>query len=143
MFVGQYTHNLDNKGRLAVPAKYRSELKKAIVTKGFDDCLFLYTKKDWEPVAKKWAELSVSKSNNRAIARFMLASATEVELDKQGRIVLPEYLRLFAGLSKSAIVAGLYNRLEIWDEERWNKYQTETEKHTNEIAEALSEVNVE
>ncbi|MBI5766135.1 division/cell wall cluster transcriptional repressor MraZ [Candidatus Falkowbacteria bacterium] len=142
MFVGQYSHNIDIKGRLAVPAKFRSELKKAVVTEGLDSCLFLYPKKEWDVLAQKLAALPISKANTRAFARLMLASAMDVEVDKQGRIILPEYLRKFAGLKKNVIIAGLYNRLEIWDEDKWNKYKTETEKNSSEIAEALDNIGV-
>jgi MraZ protein len=140
MFIGQYSHNLDEKGRVAVPAKFRAQLKSAVVTKGLDNCLFLYPKKEWEKMAGDIAELPIDKSSNRAFSRAMLAGAAELEFDKQGRTILPEYLRKFAGLSKNVIIAGLYNRLEIWDEIMWNKYQDESEKNYNEIAEALRDI---
>ncbi|MFA5124336.1 MAG: division/cell wall cluster transcriptional repressor MraZ [Patescibacteria group bacterium] len=140
MFIGQYNHNLDDKGRVAVPAKFRPELKKAVVTKGLDNCLFLYPQKEWQKMAEGIADLPIDKSGNRAFSRSMLAGAAEVEFDKQGRIILPDYLRRFAGLSKNVVIAGLYNRLEIWDEARWNSYQAETEKSYNEIAEALHDL---
>ncbi len=142
MFVGQYSHNLDAKGRLAIPAKFRSELKKAVVTKGLDNCLFLYPKKEFEKLAEKVSTLGFSRANTRAFNRNLLAGAMDVEVDKQGRIIVPEYLRNFAGLSKDVIITGLYNRLEIWDAEKWNQYNTETEKNSNEIAEALGELGM-
>jgi MraZ protein len=142
MFVGQYNHSMDAKGRVALPAKFRTELKKAVVTKGLDNCLFVYPKKEWDKMAEKLAALPVAKANTRAFSRLMLAGAMEVEFDKQGRIILPEYLREFAGLKKNVIVAGLYTRLEIWDHEAWSKYQKEMEKNSNEIAENLNELSV-
>ncbi|MCG2698734.1 division/cell wall cluster transcriptional repressor MraZ [Candidatus Parcubacteria bacterium] len=143
MFIGEYKHNLDNKGRLAVPAKFRAILKSgAVVTKGLDDCLFLYSKKEWEELAQKISSLPVNKANDRAFARFTLAAAMEVDFDKQGRIMLPEYLRKFCSLKKKVIIAGLYDRLEIWDENKWNKYKTGTEKKSGAIAEALGELGV-
>lgn len=142
MFVGQYSHNVDAKGRLAVPAKFRADLKKAVVTRGLDNCLFLYPKKEWDKLAERLAALPISKSNTRAFARHMLAGAMDVEVDKQGRIVLPEYLRKFASLKKKTVITGLYDRLEIWDETAWEKYQTETEKNSNDIAEALEDLGV-
>lgn len=142
MFVGQYSHNIDTKGRLAVPAKFRADLKKAVVTKGLDNCLFLYTKKEWDNLAQKLASLPISKSNTRAFSRLMLAGAMDVDIDKQGRIILPEYLRKFAGLKKKVVIAGLYNRLEIWDDAKWDKYKAETEKNSNDIAEALDDLAV-
>ena len=143
MFIGEYSHNLDNKGRLAIPAKFRFVLKQgAVVTKGLDSCLFIYSKNEWLELANKLAKLPINKSNTRAFARLMLAGAMDVEFDNQGRIMLPEYLRKFAGLKKKVVVAGLYNRLEIWDQTKWNKYKSTTEKKSGDIAEALGELGV-
>ena len=143
MFIGEYNHNLDDKGRLAIPAKFRAILKKGtVVTKGLDNCLFLYSKEQFETIAKKFAELPVSQAKARAFARHMLAGAMDVDFDVQGRINLPEYLRSFAGLRKSVIVAGLYNRLEIWDERQWNNYKASTEKNSNAIAEELGDLGI-
>ena len=143
MFIGEYSHNLDDKGRLAIPAKFRRDLSKgAVVTRGLDNCLFLYTKIEWEKLAEKLAVLPISQANSRAFSRLMLAGAMDVELDKQGRVILPEYLRQFAGLKKSVIIAGLYNRLEIWDEENWNKYKGQTEAESGVIAERMAELGV-
>ncbi len=143
MFIGEYNHNLDTKGRMAIPAKFRNLLKKgAVVTKGLDNCLFLYPKEKWEEMAQKFAELPISQSKARAFARHLLAGAVQVEFDNQGRITLPDYLRQFAGLKKKVIVAGLYDRLEIWDETNWNKYKKDAEKDSSNIAEALGEMGV-
>jgi len=143
MFIGEYFHNLDDKGRLAIPAKFRRELAKgAVVTRGLDNCLFLYTKKEWEKLAEKLAALPISQSNSRAFARLMLAGAMDVEVDKQGRVVLPEYLRAFAGLKKNTIIAGLYSRIEIWDESKWGVYKQQTETNSNEIAEKMAELGI-
>lgn len=143
MFIGEYQHNIDQKGRLAVPAKFRAKLAKgAVVTKGLDNCLFLYTKDEWQKLASKLAALPISKANTRAFARLMLAGAMDVQLDKQGRIVLPEYLRKYAQMKKKTIIAGLYNRLEVWDEDHWNKYKQGTEKASGDIAEALEGLDV-
>lgn len=143
MFIGEYSHKIDQKGRIAVPAKFREDLKDgAIVTRGLDNCLFLYTKKEWDKMAKKLSKLSISKSNTRAFSRLMLAGAMDVDVDKQGRIIIPDYLRKFAGLSKNTIVAGLLNRLEIWDDTKWQAYKRSTEKDSNKIAETLDELDV-
>ncbi len=143
MFIGEYQHNLDDKGRLAIPAKFRRDLQKgAVVTRGLDNCLFLYTKTEWAKLAEKLAALPFSQSNSRAFSRLMLAGAMDVEVDKQGRVVLPEYLRNFAGLKKNAIIAGLYSRIEIWDETKWNEYKGQTEAQSNEIAERMAELGV-
>ena len=143
MFIGEYQHSLDQKGRLAVPVKFRAALKKgAVVTKGLDNCLFLYPKSEWQKLAKKLVNLPINRANTRAFSRLMLAGAMEVEFDKQGRIMLPDYLRKYAGLSKKSIIAGLYNRLEIWNEAAWEKYKNSTEKDSGDIAEALGELGV-
>lgn len=143
MFIGEYKHSIDSKGRLAIPAKFRTALTKgAVVTRGLDNCLFLYTKNEWQKLAEKLATLPISQSRARAFARLMLAGAMDVKLDKQGRIILPEYLRKFAAMKKDAIVAGLYNRLEIWDEKTWNKYKDKTESKSSEIAEQMGELGV-
>lgn len=143
MFIGEYSHNVDDKGRMAIPVKFRRELQKgAVVTRGLDNCLFLYTKTEWAKLAEKLAALPISQSNTRAFSRLMLAGAMDVDLDKQGRVVLPEYLRNFASIKKSLIIAGLYNRLEIWDEEIWKKYKNQTEAESGAIAEKMGELGV-
>jgi MraZ protein len=143
MFIGEYSHNLDEKGRLSVPKKFRSLLTKgAVVTRGLDDCLFVYTKTEWAKLAEKLASLPFSQANTRAFARLMLAGAMEVELDKQGRIILPEYLRHYAFLTKEVTVAGLYNRLELWDSTRWTAYTKQTEAARNDIAEQLGSLGI-
>ena len=143
MFIGEYNHNLDDKGRLAIPAKFRTILKKgAVVTKGLDNCLFLYSKEQFEIIAKKFAALPISQAKARAFSRHMLAGAMNVEFDNQGRITLPEYLRDFSELKKKIIVAGLYNHLEIWDEAAWNRYKGENEKNSNSIAEEMGDLGI-
>lgn len=143
MFIGEYSHTIDEKGRLAIPAKFRIELKKGtVVTRGIDNCLFVYTKVEWAKLAEKLALLPLSQANSRAFARLMLAGAFELESDKQGRALIPEYLRKFAGLTKNVVVAGLYSRLEIWDESKWTAYKSATESESTAIAERMSELGV-
>ena len=143
MFIGEYTHSLDAKGRIALPAKFRKDLKGgAVVTKGLDNCLVVYSKAEWNKLAEKLAALPISQSNTRAFSRLMLAGAMDVDLDKQGRIVLPEYLRKYAVLTKKAVIAGLFNRLEIWEESKWESYRSNMEASSNEIAEQLGELAV-
>ncbi|MFZ6015242.1 MAG: division/cell wall cluster transcriptional repressor MraZ [Patescibacteria group bacterium] len=138
MFIGEYHYTLDDKGRLSVPTGYRTELLKgAVVTRGLDKTLFLYPKKQWESLAAKIAALPLSQADTRAFARLMLAGAMEVSLDKSGRIIIPEYLRTYAGLAKKVVISGLYDRLEIWDEDSWNTYAAKTEATGDEIAERL------
>lgn len=142
MFIGEYNHTIDEKGRIAVPSKFRQLLRGgAVVTRGLDNCLVVYTKKEWGKLAEKIASLPFNKANDRSLSRFILAGAMEVDFDGQGRVTLPEYLRDFAKLTKKAVVAGLYNRLEIWNEDAWNTFKATTEKQSNQIAEALGEIN--
>ena len=143
MFIGEFSHNLDDKGRIAIPKKFRPNLSRgAVVTRGLDNCLFLYTKKEWEKLAEKLAALPFAQANTRAFSRLMLAGAMDVEIDAQGRVILPEYLRQYAQLKKEIIVAGLYNRIEIWNAEKWNEYKTKTEAESNQIAEQMSALGV-
>ncbi|MEK7168137.1 MAG: division/cell wall cluster transcriptional repressor MraZ [Patescibacteria group bacterium] len=143
MFIGEFQHNLDNKGRIAVPAKFRNKLTGgAIVTRGLDHCLFVFSNKDWEVLAQKLIALPLAQANSRAFARLMLAGAVDAELDKQGRILIPDYLREYAGLKKQTTVAGLYNRIEIWDSEVWKQYKAKTESASDEIAEKLGELGI-
>lgn len=143
MFIGEYQHLLDEKGRLAIPAKFRAILKKgAVVTKGLDNCLFLYAPEQFKGIAAKFAALPISQAKARAFSRHMLAGAMDLDFDNQGRITLPEYLRRFAGLKKKIVVAGLYNHLEIWDEAAWNKYKNESEKNSGSIAEELGSLGI-
>ena len=143
MFIGEYKHRIDEKGRLAIPVKFRGDLAKgAVITRGLDSSLFLFTKEEWEILAQKLAALPLGQSNSRAFARLMLAGAMDVEVDKQGRMVLPEYLRTYAGLQKEVIVAGLFNRLEIWEESKWQDYKAKTEADAEHIAEQLGELGV-
>ena len=143
MFIGEYQHSTDEKGRLAIPAKFRATLgERAVITRGLDHCLFLFSGSDWEELAKKLAGMPMAEANARAFGRLMLAGAMEAPLDSQGRILLPDYLRAYASITKQAVVTGLYNRIEIWNDEAWKKYKTETESQSNEIAERLSQLGI-
>jgi MraZ protein len=138
MFIGEYTHNLDDKGRLAIPVKFRGQLATgAVVTKGLDNCLSLYTESAWEYESAKLADLPLTQSKARAYARFMLASAFSVEIDKQGRIVLPAGLREYAAITGATVVTGLGDHIEIWNQKAWNVYSTNVEKDSVNIAEEL------
>lgn len=141
MFIGEYNLTVDEKGRLSIPVKYRAQLSRgAVVTRGLDSSLFLYTAAEWQKLAVKLAALPISRANTRAFSRLMLAGAMDLEMDKAGRVILPDYLQAFAGIRKKVVVAGLYDRLEIWDAARWEKYKQETEKDSAKIAEELEQV---
>jgi len=143
MFIGEYNFSVDTKGRIAIPAKFRAMLGKgAVVTRGLDNCLSVYPKTEWTVVAKKLAALPISQANSRAFSRLMLAGAMAVEFDGQGRIVLPEYLRQYAAIGKKVVIAGLFNRLEVWAEDKWAAYRGQTEKDGNSIAEQLGELGI-
>lgn len=143
MFIGEYTHSIDDKGRLALPIKFRVDLQNGcVVTRGLDNCLFLYSVDEWDVLALKLSQLPLSQSRTRAFSRLMLAGAMYVDCDKQGRFILPEYLRVFANIKKRVVVAGLYNRLELWDEEAWNIYKNATEKESTSIAETLENLGI-
>ncbi|OGY91095.1 MAG: cell division/cell wall cluster transcriptional repressor MraZ [Candidatus Komeilibacteria bacterium RIFCSPLOWO2_01_FULL_52_15] len=143
MLLGEFRHTLDDKNRLAIPSKFKSVLKTgAFITKGLDECLFLYPMKTWQALATKISQLPISQSRSRAFARMMLAGAMEATLDGQGRINVPEYLKQYAHLNKQVIVAGLYDRVEIWDADTWLRYKQHTEKESGSIAETLAEMGV-
>lgn len=143
MFIGEYQHNIDQKGRLAVPSKFRKNISKgAVVTRGIDNCLFLYTNEEWKKLAEKLSALPTGSKDARAFARLMLAGAMDVEIDGQGRITLPAYLREYAGLEGEVVVAGLYSKIEIWNTKKWTEYKKNAEKDTERIAEHMGELGV-
>lgn len=143
MFLGEYRHQLDDKNRIAVPSKFRSLLKAgAVLTKGLDHCLVLYPRKEWELWAQKVSRLPVSQAKSRAFSRMILGGAMEVEFDKQGRFVLPDYLKEYGAIKKTAVLAGLYDRIELWDVEEWQRYKSFTEKDSTNIAETMASMGV-
>lgn len=143
MFIGEYQATIDEKGRVSVPAKFRPQLNSTVVvTRGLDNSLFLYTMEEWKKLAEKLSSLPIATANTRAFSRLMLAGAMDCEMDKQGRIILPAYLKDFAKITRKVVVAGLYNRIEIWSEELWDAYKRQTENQSNEIAEQLGSLGV-
>ena len=143
MLIGQYQHTIDNKKRLALPVKFRGELgEKIIVTKGVENCLVVYTEKEWETVSEKLANLPVSQGEARSFTRHLLASAMEVSLDKLGRILIPDYLKEYAELKKNVVVCGLSNRLEIWDDQKWQDYTENAKKGVEEIVSKLGNLGI-
>jgi MraZ protein len=143
MFIGEYKHTIDTKKRLALPSKFRSSFKsKAVITRGLDNCLFVYSMQEWKKIAEKLGNMPVGESSTRSFVRLMLAGAVDVELDSQGRILVPDYLKDYAGLGKEVIVAGLFNRLEIWDKKAWEKYKENAEKNQDKIAEELGKLGI-
>ncbi|HOM68351.1 MAG TPA: division/cell wall cluster transcriptional repressor MraZ [Candidatus Paceibacterota bacterium] len=143
MFIGEFQHNLDQKGRVAIPAKFRKDFEDGlIVTRGIDKCLFIFSKSEWNKLAEKLAELPLAQANSRAFARLMFSGAVDEDLDNQGRILIPDYLRNYASLKKQLVINGLFNRLEIWDKNIWQDYKNKTENSSEEIAEKLSQLGI-
>lgn len=139
MFIGEYQYTIDDKKRLAVPPKMRAVLgKKAVITKGLDQCLFLYPVKEWGIQAKRISQLPLTQADARGYSRNMLAGAMEVDIDNLGRILVPDYLKTYAFLKKRVVVVGVYDRIEIWDETKWSEYTQKTEKDVENIAERLN-----
>jgi len=143
MFLGHYEHTLEAKGRLSIPKKFRTELAAGgVLTKGLDGCLFLFPKNKWEVLAKKLAAAPLTKKDARAFARLLTFGAFDVELDGQGRILIPERLRQSAQIEKKVIVAGALDRIEVWDKKRFNRYLKKIERQSEEIAEKLTELGI-
>ena len=140
MFIGQYNNKMDAKGRLSIPIKFRDELgEKFIITRGLDSCLFGYSLQEWQKVESKIKSLPITKKNARTFQRFFFSGATEVEIDKQGRINIPNAPIEHAFLDKECVVNGLSNRIEIWDKNRWEDLLVESEASVEEIAEELED----
>ena len=143
MLIGEYEHAVDPKKRLALPVKFRKELgKTVIVTRGLDQCLFVFPQASWKRLVSKFSELSIGSSETRGFNRFMLSGASEVDVDAQGRILIPEYLKGFAGLKSKVILAGVNDRVEIWDTKRWNTYKQNIESNGDSMAQKLGEIGV-
>lgn len=143
MLVGQHKHKLDSKSRLSLPAKLRKELGNTIiVTHGLDQCLFVYPTKEWKNFSHRISELSMGQADTRAFTRFMLSSAVEVEVDKSGRILIPDHLRTYAKLDEQVVIAGVYNRLELWGESAWDEYIKSVTSRADVLAERLGEIGM-
>ncbi len=140
MLIGEYVHTLDAKKRLSLPAKFRKELgKHVVVTNGLDGCLFIYPLAAWEIVSKKFAALSMGQADRRSLSRFMLAGAVEGEIDAVGRVLIPDFLKEFAKLKNKVIVAGVYDRVEVWNDKLWQEYKRRVERQADTLAEKLGE----
>ena len=139
MFIGEYRHTFDAKNRISLPAKFRKELgASVIVTRGLDKCLFIYPKSAWKKQAEAIATHSTGGAAGRGLARLMLAGASEAEVDSAGRILVPDYLKSFGGLKDKAVVAGVSDRVEVWDEKAWSAYTKGIERDADTFAETLA-----
>jgi MraZ protein len=138
MFLGEYQHSLDSKGRIIVPSKFREELGSSfIATKGLDNCLFLYPMDEWRTIEEKLRSLPFTRADVRSFARFFFSGASELEIDKQGRILLPSNLRDYAMIEKEMVIIGVGSRVEIWAHEKWAEYNQAAESSYELIAENL------
>jgi MraZ protein len=143
MLIGEYRHTIDQKKRLALPAKWRKELgRQVVITHGLDHCLSVYPLKEWSRVAEKLAGLSMGQADTRGFNRFMLAGAVVTDVDAMGRALVPDFLKTYAALETKVVMAGIHNRFEIWDEERWNVYKKGVESQADALAQKLGEIGV-
>ncbi len=147
MFIGEYRHTIDEKGRIAIPAKLRyskvGEDEYWVATKGFDHCLFVYPKDEWERIVSMLNErLSFAKKEDRSFLRMFVSPATEQAVDKQGRIAIPQSLREYAGINRDVVILGAINRIEIWSEEKWNEYKKANEKNFDLLGEKIADLGL-
>lgn len=141
MFMGEYLHSVDIKGRISIPSKFRELLGETfIVTRGLDGCLFVYTREEWNNIERKLKELPFTQKDARAFTRFFFSGACECEIDKQGRVVVPQTLRDFASIDKEVIIIGVSTRVEIWSVEKWNTYTNDSSISFEEIAEKMTDL---
>ena len=141
MLIGEYTHTIDDKKRISLPAKFRKEIGKTVViTHGLDNCLFLYSTTEWEKIAEKLGSLGMGQADTRGFNRFMLAGAVEVDVDSLGRILIPDFLQTFADLNERVVFTGVHNRVEIWNDKNWDAYKKRIEKQADKLAEKLGDI---
>jgi MraZ protein len=143
MLIGKYTHELDPKKRLTLPSKWRTDLgKKVVITSGLDSSLFVFSIKEWEKVAEKLAQVGFGNQDSRAFNRFMLANAYETDVDAAGRVVIPDTLKTFARLSTKVVLAGMYSRVELWDEAVWDASIAKVNGEADALASKLSDLGI-
>lgn len=144
MFMGEYHHNIDDKGRIVLPGKFRNEdMDKIVVTRGFEQCLYLYTVEEWQKVVDKLNKLPFTKKDARTVMRSFFAGASVCEFDRNGRINITSPLVSYAGLTKECVIIGVNDRIEIWDEKLYNDFMNDNSSKIEEIAENLFEGNYE
>lgn len=143
MFMSEYQHNIDSKGRLFIPARFREGLGDSfIITKGLDGCLFVYTREEWDALEQKMKSLPFTKGDARAFVRFFFSGAAICEVDKQGRILIPVNLREYARLEKDVVIIGVSTRVEIWSKDQWEQYSARAASSYEETAEKLMDLNI-
>ena len=140
MFLGEYLHTFDSKNRISLPSKFRKDLGRVVVvTRGLDHCLYVYSRKEWEKQAKAYAAGASGSAARRGLARLFLAGSSEAEVDSGGRVLIPEHLKNFAAIKEKAVIAGVADRVEIWEEESWKRYTAEIEQNADAFAEKIDE----
>ena len=142
MFLGQFHHTLDYKGRLSIPKKFRDEIKAGVLTRGLDNCLFLYSKEEWEALSNRIRQLPLTASSARSFSRYLFSGAIDSAFDKLGRITLPDYLKEHAQIDKNVVIIGVLNRVEIWAEKNWEEFNQKARDESSAIAEKLSESGI-
>ena len=143
MLIGEYQHTLDTKKRISLPAKFRKELgRNIVITRGLDSCLFMFPGSAWKSIAQKLQRLPFGETHARGISRFLLAGATETEVDSAGRILIPDSLQNFARLSSRVVLTGVSDRVEVWDEKTWNIYKRRIERGAGEMAQTLGKLGI-
>jgi MraZ protein len=143
MFLGEFAHTFDDKGRLTIPAKFRDELAGGVVvTRGIDRCLFVFPRPVWDILAERIARLPLTERNARNFGRLMFSGAADFVPDRQGRVLIPQGLREYAKLDSEAVVIGLYDRLEIWEPQQWANVKAEVEENPEAIAQQLHELGI-
>lgn len=141
LLIGEYEHTLDDKKRISLPKAFRKALgRKVIITRGLDNCLFVFSHESWETIAKKLQALSFAHQDTRGFNRFMLSGAAEVDIDNVGRMLIPDHQKAFAGLKKRVVFTGVSDRVEIWDAEVWFRYKARIDRDAERMAKKLGEI---
>ena len=141
MFMGEYQHTIDDKGRIIVPSRFREALADGfVITKGLDKCLFIYPRTEWDTLTEQLRQLPFTKSDARAFMRFFFSGATDSLCDSQGRTGIPSSLREYAGLGRDAVVIGVGSRIELWSQKEWDRFQETAEENYEDLAEKLHDL---
>lgn len=142
MFLGEYLHIFDSKNRISIPSKFRKDLGRVVVvTRGLDHCLYVYSRKAWEKEARAYAADASGNAARRGLARLFLAGSSEADVDRSGRVLIPEHLKSFASIKEKAVIAGVADRVEIWEEDSWKKYTKAIERDADAFAEKVGDHN--
>ncbi|MBU1046408.1 division/cell wall cluster transcriptional repressor MraZ [Patescibacteria group bacterium] len=143
MLIGEYTHTLDPKKRVSLPAKFRAVLGKSmVITRGLDHCIYIYTQNEWKKVLEQLSNLSMLQADSRSFKRFMISGAEEISVDSVGRILVPDFLKNYAKLKTKVVLAGVNDHIEVWDEKTWKIYKEKVENSADVLAEKLGEIGI-